>query len=139
MGLIRGIRAAWFRIREPRVLRVLYWFAYLIAFLVGVGTLLNPSDAIENAWGPWVAMSWAAFWALGGVAGMATCLTGWWQVERSAVGLILTGLGIYAVVLGVLAVLRGNSPSWIATVSLAVLLFIIRLVLIRGHDFEPRG
>lgn len=136
--MILRVQRAWLRIREPRVLRVLFWIGYAIATAGGILTFIRPAVAIEEAWGPILGFSWSAFWLLGGIAGMATCLTGWWQVERIAVGLIECGLAIYAVVLIVMAVVRGNSLSGLITVAFASLLFVIRLVLIRGHDFEPR-
>lgn len=136
--MIRFIVDAWQRIHEPRVLRSLFWIGYLIATIGGISTFIRPAVAIEEAWGPILSYSWSTFWLIGGLTGMATCLTGWWQVERAAIGLIQVGLAIFAVVVIYLAFARGNSLSGLITIAFAAILFIVRLVLIRGHDFEPR-
>jgi hypothetical protein len=139
-GPIRAVRRAWQRIREPRVLKVLFWVVYLLVVVAGAVTLASPPDTIAGALGPVLIVAPSVMWLLAGIGGMATVLTGWWRVERSAVALALLGLSIYAVVLAVLHTVTPVSRlTQLAWVAIAAMVFLIRLALIRGHDFEPRG
>lgn len=132
-------RSAWLRIKEPRVLRVLFLLGYLVTLCMGVATLTNPPATIEGELGPILSVSWSLFWVVGGIAGAATVLPGWWQVERYAVAAAMFGIGIYGVVVGVLHFTSdGSRLTQLGALVVALLFFVIRLVLIRGHDFEPR-
>lgn len=134
-----SITAWWLRIKEPRVLRVVFLLGYVVTLLTGVATLVSPPRTIEGELGPILSVSWALFWILGGAAGAATVLPGWWQVERYAVAAALFGVGIYGLVVVVLhATEEGSRLTQFGVLITAFLFYVLRLVLIRGHDFEPR-
>lgn len=138
--LARAARRTWQRIAEPRVLRVVFLLGYVITFSIGVATLVNAPRTIEGVLGPILSVSWAFFWLLGGAVGAATVLPGWWQVERYAVAATMFGFGIYGLVVGVLHFTsEGNRLPQLGALAIALLFWVLRLVLIRGHDFEPRG
>lgn len=137
---MRSVREAWGRIREPRVLRALFWLGYAVTLYTGLVTLMRPPSTIEGALGPLLAASWSIFWVTGGLVGMCTVLTGWWQVERTAAAAALFGIGIYAGVLITLHLTQpGSRLTQLGVLAIACLFFVIRLVLIHGHDFEPRS
>lgn len=134
-----SITAWWLRIKEPRVLRVVFLLGYLVTLFTGVATLVSPPRTIEGELGPILSVSWALFWILGGAAGAATVLPGWWQVERYAAAAALFGIGIYGLVVIVLhATEEGSRLTQFGVLTIALLFYVLRLVLIRGHDFEPR-
>lgn len=139
MELIRAARRAWHRIAEPRVLRVVFLLGYVVTLCTGVATLTNPPTTIEGALGPILSVSWAVFWIVGGSVGALTVLPGYWQLERAAVGACLFGIGIYAVVVATLHFQSsGSRLTQLGVLVVALLFYIVRLLLIRGHDFEPR-
>lgn len=129
----------WLRVKEPRVLRVVFLIGYVATLFTGVATLVSPPQTIEGELGPILSVSWALFWIVGGAAGAATVLPGWWQVERYAVAAAMFGIGIYGLVVIVLhATSEGSRLTQFGVLFTAFLFYVLRLVLIRGHDFEPR-
>ena len=129
----------WLRVKEPRVLRVIFFLGYLVVLGTGIVTLTNPPTTIEGALGPLLAVSWALFWIVGGIGGSLTVLQGWWEVERYAVAAVMFGLAIYAAVVIILHVQSpGSRLTQLGWLVIGVLFFVLRLLLIRGHDFEPR-
>lgn len=139
-ALIGTVRRAWARISEPRVLRVLFWIGYAFTLYMGVVTLTNPPTTIEGVLGPVLSVSWALFWLVGGVTGMSTVLVGWWEIERYAVAASVVGVLIYgSVVFSLHFTSTGSRLTQLGPLGIALLFFAIRLVLIRGHDYEPRS
>lgn len=133
------LRRAWLRIAEPRVLRLVFLVGYLVTLGTGIATLTNPPTTIEGALGPILSVSWAIFWIVGGTVGAATVLPGYWQAERAAAGAAMFGIAVYAVVVTTLHFTSsGSRLTQLGVLVLALLFYIVRLALIRGHDFEPR-
>ncbi|KJL39900.1 hypothetical protein [Microbacterium trichothecenolyticum] len=138
--MIRLARTMWGRIKEPRFIRVLFLAGYIVTLTTGVVTLTDPPVTIEGALGPTLSVAWSLFWIIGGLAGAATVLQGWWEVERYAVAACMFGIGIYTIVLVTLHIASpGSRLTQLGMLAIAALLFVLRLALIRGHDFEPRG
>lgn len=138
---MRALQRAWERITEPRVLKLFYFGAYLLATWVGLVTLIHPPASIEGALGAFITSFWASLIIVGGAAATVAVLPGWWWVERLGVWLILTGAAIYE---GVIVTLHVTGPEGASRltqagfVALACGLFILRLILTRKWDFEPR-
>ena len=122
------------------MLRVIFLAGYLVTFGMGVVTLASPPSTIEGLLGPILSVSWSLFWIIGGAAGAATILPGWWEVERYAVASSMFGIGIYGAVILLLHFTEpGSRLTQLGALLLGVLFFLLRLALIRGHDFEPRS
>lgn len=138
---MRALRRAWEKITEPRHLKLFYFGVYLLAVWVGMVTLLNPPASIEGALGTVITAFWASLIVVGGAGAIVTVLPGWWWAERLSVWLILTGIAIYE---GVVLSLHFSGPEGASRltqagfVAFAALLFILRLILTRKWDFEPR-
>lgn len=156
---MRALQRAWQRITEPRRLKVIYLFIYMVTAWVGVVTLLRPPQTIAGEIGPIVTLVWASLFVLGGVAGLVSVLPGWWWVERllclTPIGL---GLLIYAIVvsvlhvqgaregapgIGIILLIRGEDAgssrlTQIGIILLASAPFILRAPLIQGYSYEPR-
>ncbi len=129
----------WLRIKEPRVLRVIFLAGYLVTLGTGIATLTNPPTTIEGQLGPVLSVSWALFWIGGGLVAALTVLQGWWEVERYGVYASMLGVVIYGCVLIALHVQSpGSRLTQLGVLAVAILFYVLRLVLIRGHDFEPR-
>lgn len=138
---MRALQRAWGRITEPRVLKVFYLGVYVLAIWVGMVTLINPPTSIEGTLGAVITSFWAGLIVLGGAGAAINVLPGWWWAERLSVWLILTGIAIYE---GVILHLHFDGPEGASRltqagfVAFAALLFILRLILTRKWDFEPR-
>lgn len=138
---MRALKRAWYWIEEPRTLKVFYLGVYLLAVWVGMVTLINPPNSIEGALGSAITSFWAGLIVLGGVGAAATILPGWWWAERLSVWLIILGVAIYEGVVIYLHVVGAQGSSRLTQagfVAMAALLFILRLILTRKWDFEPR-
>lgn len=138
--LVEVARRTWQRVKVPRLVRVIFALGYLVTLATGVVTLTNPPTTVEGQLGPILSASWSLFWIVGGLAGSATILQGWWEIERYAVASAMFGILIYA---AVLVLLHFTSPgtrlTQLGVLTIACLFFLLRLALIRGHDFEPRS
>ncbi len=138
---MRWLTEAWQKISEPRHLKLFYAGVYVLAIWVGMVTLITPPSSIEGALGSAITAFWAGLILIGGIGGTVTVLPGWWWAERLSVCLILAGIAIYE---GVVLHLHIHSPAGSSRltqfgfVAFAALLFILRLVLTRKWDFEPR-
>lgn len=138
---VQRARRLWEAISEPRHLKVFYLAVYLVTVGVGIATLIIPPSSIEGPLGPLLTRFWAGLLAVGGLAAAAAVLPGWWWVERAAMWLILTGSGIYAsIVVYLQAVAPPGSSRWtqLGFITLAAAVFILRLILTRRWDYEPR-
>lgn len=138
---MRALKRAWYRIQEPRTLKVFYLAVYLLAVWVGMVTLINPPTSIEGALGSAITAFWAGFIVIGGVGAALTVLPGWWWVEKLSVWLILCGIAIYQGVVIWLHIAGAEGSSRLTQagfIAFAALLFILRLILTRKWDFEPR-
>lgn len=138
MGIVTRL---WRSITEPRHLKAFYLVVYLITVGIGMVTLVHPPSSIEGQLGTALTLFWAGLLAVGGLGGVATVMPGWWWAERAAVWLILGGAAIYA---GIVVVVQATSPPgssrWtqLGFIVLAGGLFILRLMLTRRWDYEPR-
>lgn len=136
-----ALQRAWERITEPRVLKLFYLGVYLLAVWVGLVTLVNPPTSIEGALGSAITAFWAGFIVIGGTGAAVTILPGWWWAERLSVWLIIIGVVIYEGVVIALHLTGSEGSSRLTQagfVAFAACLFILRLILTRKWDFEPR-
>lgn len=141
MRAVHRVRRLWEAISEPRHLKAFYFGVYLVTTVVGLVTVANPPSSIEWRLGTALTLFWAILIALGGICGAVAVLPGWWWVERSAIGLVLAGAGIYeSTVLAAQINAAPGSSRWtqMGFILLACAVFIVRLMLTRRWDYEPR-
>ncbi len=141
MRAVSAVRRLWEAISEPRHLKAFYFCVYLITTAVGMVTITNPPSSVEWRLGTALTLFWAVLITLGGLGGTVAVLPGWWWVERSSIGLILAGAGIYeATVLAAQINAEPGSSRWtqMGFIVLAAAVFIVRMMLTRRWDYEPR-
>lgn len=141
MRLVRWVRRVWRSVTEPRHLKTFYLAVYTLTLSVGLVTLVYPPNSIEGNLGQILTAFWASLLVVGGFGGMVTVLPGWWWAERLSVWLIITGAGIYAsIVTGIQLAAPPGSSRWtqIGFIAVAASVFILRLLLTRKWDYEPR-
>ncbi|MET0886745.1 MAG: hypothetical protein ABWX92_09870 [Mycetocola sp.] len=131
----------WRSIAEPRHLKIAFLIGYLVTIYMGSVTFCAPPASVEGELGVWLTKSMAIFLTSAGLIGTVTVLPGWWATERLGIYSAYVGLAIYAGVAITLQITssEGSRLTQIGAILLAVLLFIVRQLLIRKHDFEPRG
>lgn len=139
-GALVWCRGLWGRIAEPRRLKAVYFVAYLVTVFVGVAALLDPPNTVQGKLGGALTVVWGAFLLLCGFLGAASVFPGWWGTERLAIAAGYVGLGIYAAVVLTLHLTEpGARLTQLGVIVLASFVLTVRLVLIRGSDYEPRG
>lgn len=139
--MAKSISAIWYSITEPRHLKATYFVIYLLVFAVGVASLLTPPAIIRGEVGDITSAVWSGLFILGSAAGAVMIFPGWWWAERLAIGMILTGIIIYVVI--VIWVDLGDGPATRFTqaglAGLSGSVFYVRYLLIKKYSFEPRG
>lgn len=139
-GLARFQRI-WSTIQEPRHIKSVYLGYYLIAITTGVVAFLFPPGIIENVVGASATYAFAGFLLLGGAMGAASVYPGWWWLERLGNWSCMWALMIFLIVIITLTAHEGTEAGGIyaGVGALASGIFLIRLLMIRGFTYEPRG
>lgn len=122
-------------IAEPRVRRLIYFGIYASLLLAGIGSIMRPSQLIENILGGMV-MIWiyGGLMIIGSILAFIAVLPGIWWLERAGLVAIGTGVLMYAVTLLALGVT-------VMTTVLPIILFLIcalRWLDIKEFLLEPR-
>lgn len=130
----------WYRIRQPRVERAAYLLVYTVLAIGGSSVLNDPPRSIEGELGAALTFTWGGFLLVGGVAGAAAVMPGWWFLEKMGVASLATGLALYASTVGWLHFSEGsgNRLPQLCVVSAPAILLALRAWKIRGLDYEPR-
>lgn len=133
------IKRLWLSIREPRVVKLIYFIYYLIAVGTGLVTLVWPPRSIEGALGTFTTTLWAVAILAGGLLSAVAVFPGWWAIERAGIYGVLGGIVIYESTVAYLqAVDEGSRLTQFGVLLLATGLFIVRLIPISRYSFEPR-
>lgn len=136
--LARSVRELVQGVREPRRVKAVYWCYYVAAACVGAATLIAPPRTVEGTLGPVFTTAMSLLLVIGGLVGAATVFGGWWRVERLGIWCALGATGIYTgVVTSLDAAAEVSREAHLGFVLISSGLFVVRLALIRGHDFEP--
>lgn len=141
MRALRAARRLWRAISEPRHLKAFYCAVYATTTAIGIITLVSPPTSVEGTIGALLTLFWAGLLTLGGLVGAVCVLPGWWWLEKRAVLLILAGAASYG---GIVIYLQAIAPpgssrfTQLGFIVLAIALFILRLMLTRRWDYEPR-
>ncbi|MDN4644915.1 hypothetical protein [Arthrobacter sp. PsM3] len=133
-----ALLAIWLRIQEPRALSVIYFFAYLAVFGLGLAVVSDPPRTVQSSLGLTLVICWAWMLIIGGGIGAATALQGAWFLERGGAILCMFAMAIYGVSLAALPV---SQPSLriasLCYVIFSILAFAARLVKTRRYAFDP--
>lgn len=128
----------WLRIPEPRALSVIYFFAYLAVFVLGIAVASDPPRAVQGPIGETLAVSWAGMLLVGGAIGAATALQGAWFLERAGAILCMFAMAIYGVAMASLPVSQHSlRTATLCFVIFSILAFAARLVNTRRYSYDP--
>ncbi|MBS3177772.1 MULTISPECIES: hypothetical protein [unclassified Pseudoclavibacter] len=134
------LRWLWSEFTYPPHMRAIYVWVYILTICGGVVTWTSPPRTIASEIGPILSNVWALALLCGGILGLIFVATPWWAMERAAVLLSMSGLGVYAYV--VLILHLGSEPGssrllQLVVIVLAATLYFIRLVSVRHYSFQP--
>lgn len=134
-------RRTWLRlVPEPRWVSTIYSLGYTLMVGTGAVTLINPPQTLTGAVGDGAMLIAALLWLVGGGLGMASGQREWWEGERLALGMMLTGIIFYAWIIASLHfVQEGSRLTQLGILSLAALFLLLRFGFIWRYDFKPRG
>lgn len=133
------VRRLWWRIREPRVEKMIYFIVYVGVVILAAATSLNPPMTISDPLGPVLTVTWVVLWVFSALIGACSVFSGWWAAERIGLWLGLLGVLIYSSVVVALHVTGGGSRlAQLTVLWIAAAFYGVRLHRIWGHDFEPR-
>ncbi|WP_353809169.1 hypothetical protein [Agromyces sp. SYSU T00194] len=138
--MIARLGRLWESITEPRHLKAAYFVIYAVAFVTGSVTLLVPPVTIAGQLGPAITVLWSILFIAGSTGGLLAVFPGWWWAERLSAVLIVTGILIYAIVIGSLHFTHtGSRLTQLGVLALAASPFVVRWLLIRKYSHEPEG
>ena len=134
-------RTWWLRVPMPRELSVAFTLLYSIALMTGVATLLWPPMSLSReVGGPQVMASVGALLVLGAVIAMLGGAREHWKLERIGLWLMAWALLIYAVIVTVLHYTsEGSRLTQLGVISMALIAFLIRYLMIWRFTFRPMG
>ena len=131
-------RSMWLRIQEPRFVTLTQTFIYALCGFGGLVTILYPPRSVEGAFGELITLAWGLFALIGGVAGVFSCPTGKWLIEKPAIILCGTALALYAgIILTLQLTSDGNRLTQFCFVTIALMHFVARYARIRPYSYEP--
>lgn len=122
-------------IAEPRVRRLMYFGIYLCLAIAGSGVFFSPPKAIATILGGYVWIwIFGSFIVLGAVLALGAVLPGIWWLERAALISIITGIGLYTIMLLFLG------TTFLATLLpiIVILICALRLLDIKEFLLAPR-
>lgn len=133
-------REFWRSLTDPPHQKPIFVCVYVITMITGLATILNPPMSIKAEVGP-VIMDWIGItWLVAGAVAVPAMITGWWWVERIALGLASTGIAMYgAIVMMLHFQAEGSRLTQLGVMSIAICAYLLRWVSIRERSFEPRG
>lgn len=117
---------------------VIYFFAYLAVFVLGLAVVTDPPRAVQGTIGRTLVMCWAGMLVAGGGIGAATVLQGAWLFERAGAILCMFAMAIYGVAMAALPVTQHSlRTATLCFVIFSILAFAVRLVNTRRYSFDP--
>jgi hypothetical protein len=122
------------KIAEPRVIRIIQFFIYVLLLVVGIFLLAKVPKNLETAAGGFgFVVAMAVMLALGALCSGIAVLPGIWWLERSGLVLLTFGLLIYVVMIDQLH----SSPMGIVVCLILILSFVQRWLEIKGAQLAP--
>lgn len=131
---------SWARVVDHPRLRPIWFVVYLVTIYGGLQAAFNPPVSITDYDGGLAAACIGALMIIGGLIAGGAVWSHWWKLERLGIGFAVAGVGLYtAVVIGIdLGSSAGTRQLQISVFAIAVLLYFIRWLTIRGWEYEPR-
>jgi hypothetical protein len=129
-----GVRSAYMKIAEPRVIRIIQFFIYSLLFVAGILVLINPPRSLEAAAGGQIyVVGFGLMLMIGALSSGVAVLPGIWWLERA--GLVLLGFGLLIYL--VMAIKLQSSPMGIVVCMILTLSFVQRWLEIKGAQLAP--
>ena len=136
--MIQILTRLWLRVQEPRALSVIYFFAYLAVFVLGLAVALDPPRTVQSSLGHLLVTGWAVMLMTGGGVGLLTVLQGAWLFERAGSILCMFAMAIYGVSVTSLPVSQASlRTATLCFVVFSILAFAARLVNTRRYAYDP--
>jgi hypothetical protein len=134
----RGLRTLWAKVREPRVISVVYFVMYTAGAGAGVYATITPPSSIEGQIGSTAMTALTVLLAFGCMLGAIAALPGIYWLERSAVTSIALAAAIYLAILGTLHAQQPGNRMLQAWFVLFVLgMQLVRWVRVRERPYRP--
>lgn len=139
--MLAWLQTWWLRVPVPRELSVVFTLLYGIALITGIATLLWPPMSLSReVGGSQVMASVGALLVLGAVIAMIGGAREHWKLERIGLWLMAWALLIYATIVTVLHYTsEGSRLTQLGVISMALIAFLIRYLMIWRFTFRPRG
>lgn len=123
-----------YKIAEPRVVRLLYFAIYTSFLVAGLDTVINPPYKFDDVIGKALVYLLGSFAALGSILCFIAVLPGIWWLERAGIIALMTAVGMYIVLL-----INLEATSFSIAISLGYFVrFILRWLEIRPYELAPR-
>ncbi len=131
-------QAVWARIQEPRIVSIVQTLIYVLCFVGGLVTIIDPPTSIRGAFGSGVTFAWGVFAIIGGLMGAYSAPTGKWLIEKPAIIACGTAITMYAGILVSLHITEtGNRIPQLVFVLIGLLHFVNRYWRIKPYSYEP--
>lgn len=128
----------WLRVREPRVVSLLYFLIYAALAFGGVAALVDPPSTIQGQIGIVSMYMLAGLLTFGSIVGLVAVLPGIWWLERTAVLAIGSAAGIYGfIILGLQFAESGNRLLQLSFVVTVLLMQAVRWHRIHERPYDP--
>lgn len=135
VGPLRFFKNTFLKIAEPRVVRVIQFFIYVLLATAGGYVLGNPPPQFQSVIGVYFVGIFGGFLFAGGALGALAVLPGVWWLERIGVLALWTGLAIFAVIA---VSLRVSPVGFVISIALGLSL-VLRWRDIRLYQVAPRA
>lgn len=129
-----GVRHAYMKIAEPRVVRMIQFVIYVGLFVVGIMILHQVPQSLANAAGAQAfVVGFALMLIVGALSSGIAVLPGIWWLERA--GLVMLGFGLLIYLVMVTQI--NTSPVGIVVCLILILTFVQRWIEIKGAQLAP--
>lgn len=128
-----GLYSAYYKIAEPRVVRIIQFWIYVGMLSAGALILISVPRSLENVVGHGFVVMFACFLILGSAFAAFAVLPGIWWLERTGLALLGTGLMMYLAII----IYLNSSPVGIAVSSIIILTLVQRWLEIKGSQLAP--
>lgn len=133
-GMTSKLRSVFMMIAEPRVTRLLYFIIYMSLLVAGILIIVEPPSDFQDVIGSRLVDIFGGFIALGAIFCAFSVLPGIWWLERVGIFALVTGLGVYFLILVGLQ----SSPIGFSVSFAFLLTFVLRWLDIHGAQLAPR-
>lgn len=127
--------AYWFlKIAEPRGIRLMQFAIYACLAFASIGVISDPPSTFQSVLGSRLVYVFGGFILFGSAMGLIAVLPGIWWLERVAIILMGTGIGMYVVTISSL-----NASVVNLAVSTSLMITLIqRWTEIKGSQLAPK-